>query len=309
MARIGLDSGSGMRHDVRHDVRRAGQDAVERAGAVRDEVREGVRRRAEGHARWIVRLARAGYAAKGTIFLLIGWLAVLAAAGDGGDTTDSRGALHVLGTSTMGRGVLVAMAIGLLGFAFWSFIAAALDAEDRGSDAKGIALRLGLAASGIAYAALGVEALRTVAHLASSGGNGARHWSARVMSLPWGRWLIAGVGVAVIGYALYQLWKGARKDLRKRLHLMGEDRAHRWVLRVARFGIMARAVVFALIGWFLVHAGLRRAPGEVGGIADALDALAAQSYGPLLLGTVAVGLMAYGIWELVNARYRDIPVS
>lgn len=289
MAHISLDSGAGARLGA------SGRAAV-----------EGQARR---HARGLARLARAGYAAKGIIFLVIGGLALMAAMGSGGGTTDSRGALHFIGTSPLGRALLAAMGVGLLGFALWSVIAQALDAEDRGHEPKGLALRVGKTVTGIAYGALGVEALRTVMRAGTSGGDGARHWSARAMALPWGRWLVVAIGAGVIGYALYQVWKGARKNLRKRLHLMGEDTAHRWVLRVARFGIIARAVVFMIIGWFLVQAGLHRAPGEVGGISDALGALAAQSYGPWLLGVVAVGLMAYGVWELVNARYRDLPVS
>jgi hypothetical protein len=289
MAHISLDSGAGARLGA------TGRSAVE--GQARQ------------HARGLARLARAGYAAKGIIFLVIGGLALMTAAGSGGGTTDSRGALHFIGASLLGRALLAAMGAGLLGFALWSVIAQALDAEDRGREPKGIALRVGKTVTGLAYGALGVEALRTVMYAASSGGGGARHWSARAMALPWGRWLVAAIGAGVIGYALYQVWKGARKDLRKRLHLMGEDTAHRWVLRVARFGIIARAVVFMIIGWFLVQAGLHREPGEVGGIGDALGTLAGQSYGPWLLGAVAVGLMAYGVWELVNARYRDLPVS
>jgi hypothetical protein len=289
MAHISLDPGAGAQ------LATAGRSAVE------DHARR--------HAHGLARLARAGYVAKGIIFLVIGGLALMAATGSGGGTTDSRGALHVIGASSLGRALLAAMGAGLLGFALWSVIAQALDAEDRGHEPKGLALRIGKTVTGIAYGALGVEALRTVVRAGSSGGDGARHWTARVMALPWGRWLVVAIGAGVIGYALYQVWKGARKDLRRRLHLMGEDTAHRWVLRVARFGIVARAVVFLVIGWFLVQAGLHRAPGEVGGIDAALGALAAQSYGPWLLGVVAVGLMAYGVWELVNARYRDLPVS
>lgn len=291
MAHIGLDSGARAAR-----IGAAGRSAV-----------EGQARR---HARSLARLARAGYVAKGIVFLVIGGLALAAAMGTGGGTTDSRGALHVIGGSALGRGVLALMGVGLLGFALWSLVAQALDAEDRGHDAKAIALRVGKAFTGVAYGALGVEALRTVMRAqSSSGGDGAQHWTSRVMGLPSGRWLVAGIGAGVVGYALYQVWKGARKDLRRRLHLMGEDTAHRWVLRVARFGIVARAVVFLVIGWFLVQAGLHRAPGEAGGIGDALNALAARSYGPWLLGVVALGLMAYGVWELVNARYRDLPVS
>jgi hypothetical protein len=279
-------------------------------GSVRtmqDEVAVHARR----HARWIVRLARAGYAAKGIIYLVIGGLAVRAALGAGGRATDSRGALGTIGDSAAGRGLLLLMGIGLVGYALWAVTSALLDAEDRGGDAKGIALRAAQSARGLAYGALGVEALAFVARSGGSGGgSGAEHWTARAMELPWGRVLVGLAGAGIAAYALYQFWRGARKNLRKRLRVGAENPdAVRWVVRLARFGIIARGVVFLMIGWFVMRAAWRRDAAEAGGIGDSLAALGAQPYGSLVLGAAALGLIAYGVWQLANARYREMAVA
>ena len=260
--------------------------------------------------RWIVRLARLGYLAKGVLYLVIGGLAALAAIGSGGKTTGSHGALAVIGGSALGHALLLVLGAGLIGYALWAVIAAGLDAERRGQDGKGIALRVGLAARGLAYGALGVEALRLFLSSRVSSGNGEVHWTARILAMPFGQWLVGAAGAAIISYALYQFWRAARKNLRKRLHLgdMGAA-ASVWVLRLARFGIAARGVVFVIIGWFVVQAALRYDPNRAGGVEESLRTLASQPHGLLLLGVVAAGLVAYGVWELVNARYREMRVG
>lgn len=276
-----------------------------------EEVQDEVAVHARRHSAWIVRLARTGYAAKGIVYLVIGALAVKAAAGLGGRTTDSRGALGAIDGSTAGRALLLLMGIGLAGYALWALIAAALDAEDRGADAKGLALRFGQAARGLAYGALGLEALRLVARNGGSGGGaGAEHWTERALALPWGRALVALAGAGIIAYALYQFWRGARRNLRKRLRLGAADpHTMRWVLRLARFGIMARGVVFLMIGWLVAQAAWRRDADQAGGIGESLSALGTQPYGTLVLGTAALGLIAYGVWQLANARFREMPVT
>lgn len=275
--------------------------------AAQDEMAVHARR----HASWIIRLARAGYAAKGIVYIVIGALAVKAAAGAGGRATDSSGAMGAIGGSTGGRALLLLMGIGLAGYALWAVASAFLDAEDRGDEAKGIALRVGQAARGLAYGALGLEALALVARSGGSGGGGgAEHWTARAMALPWGRALVGLAGAGIIAYALYQLWRGARKNLQKRLRLgAGNPETVRWLVRLARFGVIARGVVFLMIGWLVLQAAWRSDAEQAGGIGDSLSALGTQPYGSLVLGVAALGLIAYGVWQLANARYREMHVS
>lgn len=263
---------------------------------------------ARPHSAWIIRLARAGYAAKGLVYLVIGGLALRAAIGAGGEATDSGGALEAIRDSSGGRGVLALMGAGLVGYALWAVLSAFLDAEDRGSGAKGYALRVGQAARGLIYGALGVQALSLArGDGGSAGGGSAELWSARVLDLPWGWAVLGAAALGVSAYALYQVWRGARKDLEKRLSLGGSDaEAMGWVIRLARFGIIARGVVFLIIGWLLLVAARTHDASAAGGVDDSLATLAGH---PAVLGTISAGLMGYGVWQLANARYRRMRVS
>lgn len=264
-------------------------------------------------APWIERLARVGYAAKGVVYVLIGALAARAAAGAGGRTTDSRGALVTIGRGEFGAVLLAVIAAGLLGYAAWRFIAAVTDAERAGGDAKGVAKRLAGAGRGVLYVGLAVQALRLLQGAASdarSSGSGAEDWTARLMAAPFGRWLVAAAGCGVIAYALYQLYRAYAAKVRKHLDLGRlSAQAQAVVVAVGRFGIGARGVVFLVIGWFLVRAARQADASQASGIAEALDTLERQPNGRWLLAAVALGLVAYGLYELVNARYRRISVG
>ncbi|HKH93479.1 MAG TPA: DUF1206 domain-containing protein [Gemmatimonadaceae bacterium] len=258
----------------------------------------------------LVMLGRAGYAAKGIVYVVIGALAAKAAIGSGGATTDSRGALGVIHDGPMGTIALVAIGIGLLGYMAWRLVAAVTDAEGKGDEPTKLVVRAAQAARGIVYGALGVQALRA---LGSDGGGGgsqgeqARHWTARLLDMPFGRALVVAVGLGVLGYAVYQVYRAFSDKAKKHLDLAeaGPTQA-KWIVRFGRFGIAARAVVFAMIGVFLLRAGMQRDSGEAGGIAQSLQALGAADYGKLVLGAVAFGLIAYGIYQLATARYRHM---
>lgn len=269
----------------------------------------GVAQQAEAHAHavapGIARLARLGYAAKGVVYLIIATLAVRLATGTGGRTTDPRGALAVIRDNRFGQVALIVVGVGLIGYALWALLSAAIDAEQRGSKPKGFALRLGQAARGLAYGSLGVESLRLIRAAARSSTGGAEHWTARALALPAGRAAIAAVAIGIGVYALYQLYRATMKDPAKRLQLDGVGAASSdWIVRLGRFGIFARGIVFLIIAWFLAQAALRRDASEAGGIDESLTMLAVQPHGKLMLGVVALGLGAYGLYQLANARYR-----
>jgi hypothetical protein len=256
----------------------------------------------------LVMLGRAGYAAKGIVYVVIGALAARAAIGAaGGATTDSRGALSVIQDGPLGTIALVAIGIGLLGYMAWRLVAAVTDAEGKGDEPTKLAVRAAQAARGLAYGALGVTALRLIGGGgdASAQGEQTRDWTARLLGMPFGRALVVGVGLGVLGYAAYQVYRAFSDKATKHLDLYeaGHTQA-KWIVRLGRFGIAARAVVFAMIGVFLVRAGMQADSGEAGGIAQSLQALGAADYGRLVLGAVSFGLIAYGIYQLATARYR-----
>jgi hypothetical protein len=275
-----------------------------------DQVQAQVHRAALHASPAIAALARAGYAAKGAVYVLVGGLALLAAVGSGGATTGSRGAMRTVLDGPFGRVVLAVIAAGLAGFALWCFVRAFLDPQRDGTTARGWARRAGEFGKGVVNAALALAAvgmLRGSARSAGGDGQGVRDWTARLMSFPMGVWLVGLVGLGVLAYGLRQVYRGYAADMDDPLDMGRAGAAARaWAVRLSRFGTAARGVVFAVIGVFLTAAAYHANPREAKGVGDALGTLARQPYGPVLLGAVALGLVSYGLYQLVLARYRRI---
>lgn len=252
----------------------------------------------------IERLARLGYAAIGVVYMIVGGLAAAAGFGKEGATGGQETAFRVILRQPFGRVALGVIALGLIGYVLWRLISAATDSEHRGSDVKGLAIRAGSAGRGLIYAAICVEVIRMMTK--GSGGSGgeqqAKHWTATIMDKPFGRWLIAAVGLGIVAYGAYQLYAAWDAKLSKRLSL-GEmdDRVRRKVVAISRFGIGARGIVMFVVGGSLVMAAVKHNPNAAHGTSGALAALP-----PLVLGFVGLGLAAYGVYALVNARYRRI---
>ncbi|HZF67967.1 MAG TPA: DUF1206 domain-containing protein [Gemmatirosa sp.] len=260
-------------------------------------------------APWIERLARVGYAAKAVLYATVGLLAAQAAFGTGGGTTDTRGALRTLLDAPFGRALLAVIALGLVGYGAWRLVDAAVDPSRRGSDAKGLAKRAGIAGSGLLHLALALSAARLAARGASANtggsGGGQQALTARLLDAPGGRALVALVGAGVIGFGLYQLWRALKAKLGRDLALgeLPADTA-RWAVAISRFGIAARGVVFALVGTLLLRAAASDDARQAAGTEGALGLLATMGRWPLAI--VAFGLIAYAGYELLNARYRRI---
>lgn len=257
---------------------------------------------------WVEQLGRFGYAAKGIVYGLIGVLAVQAAIGAGGAITDTQGALQTVDGQPFGRFLLVLIAIGLVGYCIWRFVQAALDTENKGAEPKGIATRIGYVISGLAYSGFAIVAVRLAMDIGSQ--NNTTGMVAQIMSLPLGRVLVGFAGLIIIGVGGYEAYKGVSRGFEKELNTgkmsAGEQT---WARRSGIVGLIAHGVVFGLTGLFLVVAALQHRPEQVQGLGGALQALAGQPFGPFLLAVVAVGLVAYGIFSLVQARYRRMIFS
>jgi hypothetical protein len=255
----------------------------------------------------VVWLARFGFAVKGVVYLAIGFLALQVVLGWGGRMTGSEGVITSLGRRPFGPALLLAAAVGLFGYALWRLVEAWVDTDGKGSDLKGIASRLGFAGSGVAYALLGAEAVRLFMGWQSGGKDPAKDWTGWLMRQPFGRWLVGAVGLVAIGVALYQFYQAYTTKFREdlMLHEMSEKEIT-WAERVGRMGYAARGVVYAIIGSFFIVAAVQIDPDEAIGVGEALQKLAEQPYGLWLLGTVALGFIAYGCFAFVLARYRRI---
>jgi len=255
-------------------------------------------------------LARLGYAVKGIVYLIIGGLALKLALGHGGAATDQRGALQTINEQPFGKFLLIVVGIGLIGFALWSLIQAIFDTEGNGMKGKGIIARIGYAAVGIAYALLAFGALQLALGTGSVGQHSStatQDWTARLLKLPFGQGIVVIVGLIVLGVAFYLFNKGYSAKFQNRLALTGVTaRWRRWVVDLGRLGYAALAVVFTIVGIFLIVAAFQHNPSEAKGLDTALQELLHQPFGPLLLAIVALGLFCYGIYSLVEARYRRV---
>jgi hypothetical protein len=255
-------------------------------------------------------LARFGIAARGAVYAIVGFLALKAAFGAGGDTTGTGGAIQTLAQES--RILLALVAIGLVGYALWRFVQGALDPENRGSEPKGLVARAAMIVSGAIYGGLAIAAVRLVTGAgAASGGAGTdertRSMTAELMAQPFGRFLVAATGLIVIGAGIYQITRGWKEKFRRHLRLQELQPAlQRRVVQAGKTGFIARGVVFVLMGLFFLQAALQADPAEARGLGGTLDTLAAQPYGPWLLGLVALGLLMYGVFSFVDARYRQI---
>lgn len=276
-------------------------------GTMRNVQREG---RQAASSPGMTLLARAGYVAKGIVYLIIGGLAAKVAIGEGGSTTDRNGALRAIQEQPFGKFLLAVVAFGLVGYALWSLVQALLDPEGQGTDAKGIAARVGYGVVGLSYAALAVAA----AQLALGAGNGGsssdtttKDWTARLLSLPFGPFLVVLAGLVVIGVAGYLFYRAYSAEFQKTLDLGGMSAESRtWILTLGRVGYAALGTVFGIVGIFLIVAAVRDNAGAAKGLGGALRELAVQPYGHVVLGVVAVGLIAYGLYSLAQARYRRL---
>jgi hypothetical protein len=267
---------------------------------------EEAKQRGRSGSGWYAWLARAGLVAKGVSFGIVAVLAIKLAVGDGGKATSREGALHALAGETFGEVVLILLVVGFAAYALWRFVEAWAAPGDH---AKKWAKRLGSVGRGLIYAALAFSAAKIIAGAGGSGSQDekAHQATATLLSWPAGRWLVGIGGAIVIGVGLWNLYRGLSQKFEDKWRTgeMGAT-ARRWGCRAGTVGHVARAVVFGLIGVFVIKAALDYDPKEAIGLDGALQKLASAAYGPYLLGVTAAGLLAYGLYCLVDARYRDV---
>jgi hypothetical protein len=273
------------------------------------------RAKADSGRGWYAFLARTGLVAKGVSFGLVGVLAVKLAAGSGGKATSRNGALQDLAQHSFGKIVLVLLAIGLAAYALWRFVQAFAERDTEGGEkgkAKKWGKRAGYVGRGLIYAGLTFTAVKI---LVGSGGQQSQNQKAHkttaaVLDWPGGRWIVGIVGLGIVGAALWNLYRGLTKKFEDKWRTgQMSELARKWGGRAGVAGHLARAVVFGLIGIFVVKAAVDYKPKDAIGLDGALQKLAHASYGPYLLGITAAGLVCYGLYCFVDARYRDVSAN
>ncbi|TMD04505.1 MAG: DUF1206 domain-containing protein [Chloroflexi bacterium] len=257
--------------------------------------------------RWLRLAERLGYVVRGLLYGTMGVLAFGLALGIGGQGTDQRGSLLVLGGLPLGAVFLALAVTGLAAYSLWGLTRALYDPLHAGSGPVGLAERAGFLWSGLTYGALAVFGVQVLSGHSGTGGSGLSGPAAAFLASPAGRLAAAIGGLIGLGAGAAQLVEVYRADFRRYLKRGRMTKAEREAVdTLGRYGMLARAVTFGLVGWFLLSAGLAGQPGRVRGFGGALAFLAGVPFGRLLLGVVSLGFIALGLHSAGSALWAKL---
>jgi Domain of Unknown Function (DUF1206) len=249
-------------------------------------------------------LARIGLAARGVIYVLIGWLAVQVAIGHSSQKPNQQGALQLLASSTIGLITLWLIGLGFIGYALWRLSEAAFGVTGEG---YGAGPRLKSLARAIVYAFLAALTFKVIAGSAGSQSHKQQDMTASLMHHTGGQWLVGLVGLVIVIVGLIMIGEGTRRKFMKYLQTGAMSRRTRQLVeRLGQIGTTARGVVFAIVGVLIIDAAVTFSPKKSGGLDKALLTLRHQPFGEFLLLVVALGVLIFGVYGLCEARWRRV---
>lgn len=247
-------------------------------------------------------LARSGYAARGAVYFIIGAMALVSVFGGGGGSVGSEGALSALLAQPFGWILLCIVGLGLIGHSLWRLAQSLLNADGHEGDFKCYVIRAALFVSAVTHAFLALNAFQIA--LAGAGGEskgeaGAAAW---LMQQPFGRYLVGLASLAILGAGAAQIFKGLSGGFDKWLAIPSKRMP--LIFAICAVGLVARGVIFLIVGVFFLYAGFTVDPEQAGGLADAISWVRSLPFGAWLYGLAAVGLFAFGGYSVIEALYR-----
>jgi len=247
-------------------------------------------------------IARTGYASKGTVYALTGILAFGAAIGLGGESEGKLGVLKFLQEQPFGNVLLGILGLGLLCYAFWRFYQSVKDPEDIGSDGKSIGKRIGFFFSGLFYFGLGAYSLYQIFNSANSDRSGGKS----LISTDYLDYIFYAVAIGMAIKAIFQIVKVYKGDFLKKFHLDGLSNVdtRKTIKWLGYAGMVSRAIVTGIVAYFFFRAASTASQEDIKGTSDAFSFLQRNSEGPWLMGAVALGLICYGLYMFIMAKYR-----
>ena len=251
-------------------------------------------------------LARLGYGVRGLIYIMMGFLALKVTLGSGGSPTDMNGAIAALGKQPGGLIFLVVILIGLICYSLWGVVRAVFDPLHKGTDMKGLIARGGFLFSAASYGLLIPGTYNLITGAAGSAGSGAstRQAMTKVMASPVGHWIIDLIGLAVIGGGIQQILMGFNNSFDKQFETYAMTPGEiKLATQLGRFGTATRGVIFALLGGLMCLAAYKSNPNQAIGLDSVLKEILGFPLGIWILGIVAVGLIAFGIYSMLSAAW------
>jgi hypothetical protein len=252
------------------------------------------------------RLTRIGLVGYGVTHLIVGWIALQLAFGKAPAEGDQSGAFKTLATQPTGKWLLVLVTIGLVAMMVWQALEAAVGhVEERGRNRT--FERIASAGKAVFYAYLAYKAIAVLQGSSASSGDQQQQKTSTMMDSTGGRWLVGLIGLAIIAIGVGIIWYGATKRFEKHLaHGQMNPELRKSARILGMGGYVAKGTVYGVLGLLVLIAAIKFDPGRSRGLDEALRTLAEQPAGDVLLIGVALGIAAYGVFCLFQAKYRKI---
>lgn len=239
--------------------------------------------------------ARVGYAVNGVLHIVIGTIALQLALGSHGKSADQSGALGSMADNGFGLVTLWVAVVAWLGLAIWQVTEAITGSRETSDRVKAVA-------KAVVYLVLSWTAFKFASGKGTSSKSQTTDFTASLMKQPAGQWLVALVGLVVVGVGVYHVIKGWKKKFLQDL----ETHPGEWIVKAGRVGYIAKGIALVIVGGLFVLAAVRHKPSEARGLDGALHNLLGAPGGPVLLGLVALGLVAFGVYCFGRARHADV---
>jgi hypothetical protein len=250
-------------------------------------------------------LERLGYIVRGVLYVVMGVLALrIALAKPDGQAVGLTGSVVVLVSNEFGRLLLLVIVIGLAAYSIWGLVRASFDPLHRGSDPSGYLERLGFITSAVSYATIAVFSLKILVGTGNATTDSTRKMISSILDHPEGGWVTVVIGLIALGIGLGQFVESYRAAFKRDLKgAEMNEMVRNVVIALGRFGMFARGVIFVIVGWFILQAGLHHDPNKVQGFDGAFLYLLTKPFGHVVLGVVALGIVALGLHSLACARW------
>jgi hypothetical protein len=257
--------------------------------------------------KWADRFFRYGLIAKGVVYCLIGLITLFAAAGLSRHEAGKTDVLKFIYEQPFGTLLLVLIALGLFGYSMLRFFQAFKDIDGEGNGTHGIFARVGYAISGFVYLALAIYASKMIWAGRQGGGDSNQFILGRILTYPWGPWIIGLAGLIIIGNGIYQIYRAISGSFMKKIRLIRSN-IETTVRRAGVTGYCSRGVVLIVAGYLVVHAAYTSNAREAKGTEGAFRFIE-NTFGTVLMAIVALGLVGYGIFMFVKAKYQRINID
>ncbi len=256
------------------------------------------------HQDKLQRLRQAGFFMKGAVYCILGALAAIAAFGAGGKVGGKEGVMHFLLQMPLGKILVGMVALGLAAYSLWRFYSAYQDPRSD-DDEKRWGAKLRYVYSGLFYGAIAYSFAKPLFSGSSSGGDKKKAMLGKLLATDWGEWVIGAIALLVAGQAIFQFYIGYKGKFMKKI----DDHpgsAYNWVKYIGRIGYYSRFVVFGILSYLLVRVILDNNADAYDGTKGVFYHLLSYDYGNVLMGAVALGLLGYGIFSILIARYSNL---